>query len=137
MYCFYFPEFPQTIHWTLFIYKCNINIKVNNSITIISYSHLIQSNNKGKTKNRLFIKLLKIYHFIQTFVTLILNLQNFLSRIVHLPLFWTFHYHFYRYQNENFQLVSQQYTVWSDCTKVQAGRFLYWWQRLITSVSAV
>ena len=29
-------------------------------------------------------------------------------------------------------MVSQQYRVWSDCTDVQAGLALYWWQRLIT-----
>ena len=29
-------------------------------------------------------------------------------------------------------LVSQQYRAWSDCTVVQAGQALYWWQRLIT-----
>ena len=30
------------------------------------------------------------------------------------------------------KLVSQQYRAWSDCTDVQAGLALYWWQRLIT-----
>ena len=39
---------------------------------------------------------------------------------------------FYGYQDENFKLVSQQYRAWSDCTEVQAGLALYWWQRLIT-----
>ena len=29
-------------------------------------------------------------------------------------------------------LVSQQYRAWSDCTEVQAGLVLYWWQILIT-----
>ena len=33
-------------------------------------------------------------------------------------------------------LVSQQYTVGSDCTEVQAGLALYCWQRLINSVHA-
>ena len=36
-------------------------------------------------------------------------------------IFGTVHYHFYVYQDENFMLVSQQYTAWSDCTNVQAG----------------
>ena len=29
-------------------------------------------------------------------------------------------------------LVSQQYRAWSDCTDVQTGLALYWWQRLIS-----
>ena len=28
--------------------------------------------------------------------------------------------------------ISQQYRAWSDCTEVQAGLALYWWQRLLT-----
>ena len=35
-----------------------------------------------------------------------------------------------------FKLVSQQYRAWSDCTHVQAGLALYWWQRLITFASS-
>ena len=34
------------------------------------------------------------------------------------------------------KLVSQQYRAWSDCTEVQAGLALYWWQRLIASGSS-
>ena len=30
------------------------------------------------------------------------------------------------------KLVSQQYRAWLDCTDVQAGLALYWWQSLIT-----
>ena len=30
------------------------------------------------------------------------------------------------------KLVSQQYRAWSDCTDVQDGLALYWWQRLLT-----
>ena len=29
-------------------------------------------------------------------------------------------------------MVSEQYRAWSDCTEMQAGLALYWWQRLIT-----
>ena len=47
-------------------------------------------------------------------------------------IFGTVHYHFYGYQDENLKLVSQQYRAWSDCTDVQAGLALYWWQRLFT-----
>ena len=42
--------------------------------------------------------------------------------------FGTVQYHFQRCQDENLQLVSQQYRAWSDCTDVQAGLALYWWQ---------
>ena len=45
-------------------------------------------------------------------------------------IFGSVHYHFKRYQNKNLKLVSQQYRAWSDCTDVQAGLALYWWQRL-------
>ena len=31
------------------------------------------------------------------------------------------HYHFWEYQDENFRLVSQQCSAWSDCTNVEAG----------------
>ena len=46
-------------------------------------------------------------------------------------IFGTVHYHFYGYQDENLKLVSQQYRAWTDCTDVQAGLALYWWQTLI------
>ena len=47
-------------------------------------------------------------------------------------IFWHSPLSFWGYQDENFQLVSQQYRAWSDCTDVQSGLALYWWQRLIT-----
>ena len=47
-------------------------------------------------------------------------------------IFGTIHYHFNGYQNENLKLVSHQYRAWSDCTDVQPGLALYWWQRQIT-----
>ena len=53
-------------------------------------------------------------------------------------IFGTVHYHFQGYQDGNLKLVSQQYRTWSDCTDVQAGLALYWWQRLLTfSVSRI
>ena len=44
------------------------------------------------------------------------------------------HYHLKGYQAGNLNLVSQQYTAWPDCTDVQAGLAIYWWQRLIIFV---
>ena len=44
-------------------------------------------------------------------------------------IFGTFYCHFL---GENLKLVSQQYRAWSDCTNMQAGLVLFWWQRLIT-----
>ena len=46
--------------------------------------------------------------------------------------FGTVHHQFYGFQDENLKMVCQQYRAWSDCTDVQAGLALYWWQRLIT-----
>ena len=46
--------------------------------------------------------------------------------------FGTVHYHIKGYQDENLKLVSQQYRASSDCTDVQAGLALFWWQSLIT-----
>ena len=50
------------------------------------------------------------------------NLPNFLTGIINLPFFGTFHY-----QDENMILVSQQYPAWSDCMNV----ILYRLQRLV------
>ena len=41
----------------------------------------------------------------------------------------TVHYHFKGYQDGNLKSVSQQYRAWSECTDVQSGLALYWWQR--------
>ena len=32
--------------------------------------------------------------------------------------------------NGTINVASQKYRAWSDCTDVQAGQALYWWQRL-------
>ena len=46
-------------------------------------------------------------------------------------IFGIVHYHFKGYQDGNMKMVSQQYRAWSDCTDVQVGLALYWWQRLL------
>ena len=46
--------------------------------------------------------------------------------------FGTVYYHFQGHQDENLKMVSQQYRAWLDCTDVQAGLALYWWESLIT-----
>ena len=50
--------------------------------------------------------------------------------------FGTIHYQFWGYQDENFKIGSQQYRDWSDCTDVEAGLALYWWQKLMTMGSS-
>ena len=46
--------------------------------------------------------------------------------------FWNLRWYLQRLQDENFKSVSQQYRAWSDCTDVQTGLTLYWWQTIIT-----
>ena len=45
--------------------------------------------------------------------------------------FGTIHYQFQAYKGEHLKLVSQQDRAWSDCTVVQAGLALHFWERLI------
>ena len=40
------------------------------------------------------------------------------------------------YQFVEIKLASQKCRAWSDCTDVQAGLALHWWQRLITCHSS-
>jgi hypothetical protein len=49
--------------------------------------------------------------------------------------FGTVNYQFYRF--ERLKFVSQQYRALSDCTDMQAGLTLYWWQRLNLLVPAL
>ena len=46
--------------------------------------------------------------------------------------FGTVHHHFKGYQDENLKLDIEQYRAWLDCTDVQVGLAIYWWQRLVT-----
>ena len=72
-----------------------------------------------------FIRLYQAYKHILYIITLTMsNNPTFILRTVH--------YHFQGHQDKNLNLVSQQYRTWSDCTDVQSGLALYWWQRLIT-----
>ena len=75
-----------------------------------------------------------IYYYVyHHFYFLLINPYHaeFLKRNNPPYLFGTFHYHLQGYQDENLKLASQQYRPWSDCTDVQPGLALYWWQKLI------
>ena len=63
---------------------------------------------------------------------LTLNLLNLFNSIIHLQLPELSIIIFRHIKIENLMLVSQQKRAWSDCTDVQAGLTVYWWQRLIT-----
>ena len=65
------------------------------------------------------------------FALLTLTMPNFLNGIIRRPFLPLSIIIFEGYQDENLKMVSQQYRAWSDCTAVQAGLALYWWQRLI------
>ena len=67
----------------------------------------------------------------------LLNMQGYKNKIANpypdpLSISGIAHYHFKRYQDEIFKMVSQQYRAWSDCPDMLAGLAIYFWQRLIT-----
>ena len=63
---------------------------------------------------------------------LTLTLPNFLYGIIHLPFLELSIIIFRDVKIKTWKLVIQQYRGWSDCTEVQAGMALYWWQSLFT-----
>ena len=67
------------------------------------------------------------------------NLLNFLNGIIHLSFLELSIIIFREIKKRTWScsIVSQQYRAWSDCTDMQDGLTLYWWQRLITSSASL
>ena len=63
---------------------------------------------------------------------LTLNLLKFLIGIIHLQFSDQSIMIFRDTKMRIWKFVIQQYRAWSDCTALQTGLALYWWQRLIT-----
>ena len=66
--------------------------------------------------------------------SLTLNLLNFFKRTINLSVL-DLSITIYGDIKMSLILASQQYRAWSDCTDVQTGLALYWWQSLITFAS--
>ena len=115
------------IYWhTEYITTTSLTLNLLNFLTLNPLNFL--------TLNLLNFLILNLMNFLtlnlMNFLTL--NLMNFLNGIIHLPFLELSVIIIWDIKNRTWKMVSQQYRAWSNCTDVQAGLALYWWQRLIT-----